>query len=139
HGQSVEPQGGKGRTTHQSRWSRVAISAALQPRHESHRKSLLQAQGLPAQNRRANRHRPLERTRSLRRNLQTQRMLELLQGLRIRHGLIGSCSKLLKRPPRPYPCTKVTRMQYIGIVTSTAFYWLLLASEQESDSANPMG
>src|SRR5271165_665046 len=34
-----------------------------------------------------------ERARSLRRNLQTRRMRELLHGLRIRYGLIGNCSR----------------------------------------------
>src|SRR5271166_1992631 len=45
-GQSVEPQGRKGRATHQGGRRRIAISAALQPRHEPDRKGLFQAEGL---------------------------------------------------------------------------------------------
>src|SRR5208283_1545447 len=46
HGQSVEPQGTEGRTTHKGGRSRTAISAALQPRHEPDRKGFFQAEGL---------------------------------------------------------------------------------------------
>ena len=46
-------------------------------------KALLQTEGLPAQNRRAHRRGPDERSRRLRRYLQTRRMRKLLQGLRI--------------------------------------------------------
>ena len=69
--------------THHRRRSAVALSAALQSRYEPHRKSLLQTEGLPAQNRRAHRRGPDERSRRLRRYLQTRRMRKLLQGLRI--------------------------------------------------------
>ena len=64
------------------------------PDMKSHRKSLLQAQGLASR-------KIAERTvtgllnalERLRRNLQTRRMRELLQGLRIRYRLIGNRSK----------------------------------------------
>src|SRR5271165_1666488 len=88
-----EPQGAKGRATHRGGGSRVAISAALQSRHEPHRKSLFETQILPAQNLRAHDRRPDERPRNLRPHLQTCRVRELLQGLRIRYAMIGVRSK----------------------------------------------
>src|SRR5208283_5770059 len=63
--------------------SRTAVSAALQPRYEPHRKGLLQNEGLPAEKRRENRRRPPGRPRRMRRYLQTSRMRKLFPRLRI--------------------------------------------------------
>ena len=62
-----------------------------QCRHEPDRKSLLQAQGLPAQNRRTDRRWSAARPRNLRRNLQALGMYKLLQILRLsgRYRMIG--------------------------------------------------
>src|SRR5208283_4728103 len=97
HGQSPRPQGAAGRATHQGGGRGVAISPSLQSRYEPHRKSLLQAQSLPAQTRRTDRRRSDPRPRNLRRNLQALGMHKLLQILRLsgRYRMIGFCSKAL--------------------------------------------
>src|SRR5208337_909962 len=94
HGQSPRPQGAAGRATHQGGGRGVAISPSLQSRYEPHRKSLLQAQSLPAQTRRTDRRGSDPRPRNLRRNLQALRMYKLLQILRLsgRYRMIGFCS-----------------------------------------------
>src|SRR5208337_2075940 len=91
HGQSPRPQGAAGRATHQGGGRGVAISPSLQSRYEPHRKSLLQAQSLPAQNRRTDRRGSAARPRNLRRNLQALGMYKLLQILRLsgRYRMIG--------------------------------------------------
>ena len=57
--------------------------AALQPGHEPDREGFFEAEGLSAQDRRANRRRPDEGARSLRRHLQICRMHKLLRRLRL--------------------------------------------------------
>src|SRR5208283_5285411 len=91
HGQSPRSQGAEGRATDQGGGRTVAIPASLQSRHEPDRKSLLQAQGLPAQNRRTDRRGSAARPRNLRRNLQALRMHKLLQILWLsgRYRMIG--------------------------------------------------
>ena len=71
-------KGPRVRATDKGGRSRTAISAALQPRPEPDRKGLLQAQGVPAQNRRTNRRGLAKRPRRLRRYLQPGRMHKLL-------------------------------------------------------------
>src|SRR5208337_4438595 len=95
HGQSPRSQGAAGRATHQGGGRGVAISPSLQSRYEPHRKSLLQAQSLPAQTRRTDRRGSDPRPRILRRNLQALRMYKLLQILRLsgRYRMIGFCSR----------------------------------------------
>jgi hypothetical protein len=65
------------------RRSRATLAPASGMGGRDFRKSLLQTEGLPTQNRRAHRRGPDERSRRLRRYLQTRRMRKLLQGLRI--------------------------------------------------------
>src|SRR5271157_5967134 len=93
-GQSPRPQGAAGRATHQGGGRGVAVSPSLQSRYEPHRKSLLQAQSLPAQTRRTDRRGSDPRPRNLRRNLQALRMYKLLQILWLsgRYRMIGFCS-----------------------------------------------
>src|SRR5208282_790396 len=91
HGQFACPQGSAGRTTHKIRRGRIAISAALQPGHEPDREGFFEAEGLSAQDRRANRRRPDEGARSLRRHLQICRTHKLLRRLRLLYNLIGVC------------------------------------------------
>ena len=71
------------------------------PGHEPDRKSLLQAQGLPAQNRRTDRRWSAARPRNLRRNLQALGMYKLLQILRLsgRYRMIGFRSKAMAMKP----------------------------------------
>src|SRR5208337_2727150 len=65
------------------------------PLYEPHRKSLLQAQSLPAQTRRTDRRGSAARPRNLRRNLQTLGMYKFLQivWLSGRYRMIGFRSK----------------------------------------------
>ncbi len=89
HGQPVEPQGTAREGDDRSGRIGASVSAALQPRLQSDRECLLQAQGAAQESRRANRIRVVERHRSPDRTLPTGRMCQLLQSLRIRCNLIG--------------------------------------------------
>ncbi len=123
HGQSPRPLGAAGRTTHKGGGRGVAISPSLQSRYEPHRKSLLQAQSLPAQNRRTDRRGSASRPPNLRRNLQTLGMYKLLQIMTVLRAstlplvdLVVSAerrSALLDARAR-----KVTRTQPTGLLKS---------------------
>jgi hypothetical protein len=68
---------------HRSRRRSASLSSALQSRLQSDRKSLRQAQGPPAQGRRANRRGPVDQDRRMPSRLHPKRMQKLLRRRRL--------------------------------------------------------
>ena len=76
----------------------TALPPAIQPRLQSHRAGLRQAQGAPAQGRSAHRRGPRNRHRRRPRRLHANRMRQLLHKLRLRARLIRKCSRSAPGP-----------------------------------------
>jgi hypothetical protein len=93
HGQSAGPQGRRHTRSHRSRRRDLALSAALQPRLQSHRERIRQAQGARAKDCRSNCQNIGNRRGQRPLHIQTRRMRELLRPRRLRLALTGICSR----------------------------------------------
>jgi hypothetical protein len=83
HGQPLQPQRAGGARDDRSSRRRVALPPALQPRLQPHRGGLLEAEGIAAQNGRANHRRSMGHHRQPSRSLQAGGMPQLFQCRRI--------------------------------------------------------
>ncbi len=79
----------------------LRLPAALQPRSQSDRTGLREAQGSPAQSKRTHRARVVRPDRKPDRLLPAKRMSQLLQKIRICSNLIGFCSRAFSTRNEP--------------------------------------